>query len=392
MEGPDPYATAGGLEVRVWGMARALARHGDRVTLTFVGDPDRPGHELRQGVELWRWSQRISVHHRRGVYEGEEAKLTDLAQSWPLRVLRDGIEPALARGDQVLVQAEDWQTVPALTALAELLAGAGLSRRVPLLYNSNQLYGATRIDWQGLARVARIFTVSRYMKMRLQEYGVDAVVVPNGLDPEAFLPGDPLLSAPLSQLAGKRPLLLKVARFDPQKSWLEAIAAVAQLKREGFAPLLFVRGDDGAYGQEVLARARELGLRMAAEAGREVDMVVHPQPIVPAQLRSLYRAADAVLAQSQIEPFGYVGLETMAQGGVAVVGETGEYYARHLDNAFVVNTGEPAEIVHHLKTAISRPDLVAEIRQGGQMSAQRYAWAHILELWADRVSYVTGQG
>ncbi len=87
----------------------------------------------------------------------------------------------------------------------------------------------------------------------------------------------------------------------------------------------------------------------------------------------------------------FFGLETMAQGGVAVVGETGEYYARHLDNAFVVNSGEPDEIVHHLKTAISRPDLVAQIRKGGEISAKRYDWSHILELWADRVSYVTGQ-
>ncbi|MHB1505316.1 MAG: glycosyltransferase family 4 protein [Sulfobacillus sp.] len=391
MEGPDPYATVGGLQVRVWGMARAFARHGDQVTLTFVGDPAQPGRELRQGVQLWRWGQRISRHNPKGVYEGEEAKLRDLAESWPQRVLADGIEPALAQGDQVLVQAEDWQTVPALITLSGLLAQRGLLERVPLLYNSNQLYGADRIDWLALNRVARVFTVSRYMKMRLQKFGVDAVVVPNGLDPEAFLPGDPLLSAPLSQLAGKRPLLLKVARFDPQKSWIEAIRAVAMMKSEGFSPLFFIRGDSEPYGDEVLAEARRLGLRIGATASRDIDLVVHPQPILPAQLRALYRTADAVLAQSEIEPFGYVGLETMAQGGVAVVGETGEYYARHLDNAFVVNTGEPSEIVHHLKTAISRPDLVAEIRKGGEISAQRYAWAHILELWADRVSYVTGQ-
>jgi glycosyltransferase involved in cell wall biosynthesis len=391
MEGPDPYATVGGLQVRVWGMARAFARHGDTVTLTFVGDPLQPGRELLQGVQLWRWSQRISRHNPKGVYEGEEAKLRDLAESWPRRVLEDGIAPALAQGDQVLVQSEDWQTVPALTNLADLLAQEGLSERVPLLYNSNQLYGADRIDWRALARVARVFTVSRYMKMRLQSYGVDAMVVPNGLDPEAFLPGDPLLAAPLSQLAGKRPLLLKVARFDPQKSWMEAILAVAMMKAEGFSPLLFIRGDSEPYGDEVLAQARRSGLRIGTAAGRGVDLVVHPRPIPPSQLRSLYRIADAVLAQSEIEPFGYVGLETMAQGGVAVVGETGEYYARHLDNAFVVNSGEPDEIVHHLKTAISRPDLVAQIRKGGEISAKRYDWSHILELWADRVSYVTGQ-
>jgi glycosyltransferase involved in cell wall biosynthesis len=40
----------------------------------------------------------------------------------------------------------------------------------------------------------------------------------------------------------------------------------------------------------------------------------------------LFHSAAAVLANSHHEPFGLVGLETMAAGGVACIGYTGEDY------------------------------------------------------------------
>ena len=43
--------------------------------------------------------------------------------------------------------------------------------------------------------------------------------------------------------------------------------------------------------------------------------------------RSFYVAADVVLANSVSEPFGLVGLEAMAAGGVVLTGGTGEDYA-----------------------------------------------------------------
>ena len=60
----------------------------------------------------------------------------------------------------------------------------------------------------------------------------------------------------------------------------------------------------------------------------------------------LYAAADGALANSGYEPFGLVGLEAMAAGGVAYVGSTGEDYAIPMRNSVVLDdVGSPDEIV-----------------------------------------------
>src|SRR3954447_9759614 len=84
-EGPDPYARAGGLGVRVTELSRALVERGATVHVVFVGDPSLPGREERCDgrLILHRWCQWISAYYPGGVYEGEEAKLADFAVSAP---------------------------------------------------------------------------------------------------------------------------------------------------------------------------------------------------------------------------------------------------------------------------------------------------------------------
>ena len=59
--------------------------------------------------------------------------------------------------------------------------------------------------------------------------------------------------------------------------------------------------------------------------------------------RLLFGASDAVVANSVMEPFGLVGLEAMAAGGVAVVGTTGEDYANQ-ENALRLSSGTAEEL------------------------------------------------
>ena len=96
-------------------------------------------------------------------------------------------------------------------------------------------------------------------------------------------------------------------------------------------------------------------------------------------LRSLYAAADGVLANSEREPFGLVGLEVMGAGGLAFVGRTGEDYAVPYGNAVVVQTDDPRELMTHLTTLGSRPALADRIRADGQRTAERYVWPRILD-------------
>jgi hypothetical protein len=45
-----------------------------RADFWFVGDPDSPGHEVREGVHLHRWCQWLSRGFPAGVYHGEDVK------------------------------------------------------------------------------------------------------------------------------------------------------------------------------------------------------------------------------------------------------------------------------------------------------------------------------
>src|SRR5258708_32486206 len=51
-EGPDVYSQAGGLGVRVKGLARSLAKLGYQTYLYFCGDPDLPGEESHESGRL----------------------------------------------------------------------------------------------------------------------------------------------------------------------------------------------------------------------------------------------------------------------------------------------------------------------------------------------------
>lgn len=391
MEGPDPYSHAGGLGVRAWGLARVLAARGDRVSLVFFGDPDLPHQETLEGVHLIRWGQWISSHHRGGVYDGEEAKVRDWESSLPPFLVREEILPHLARGRKVVVQGEDWQTSTVMIRLMEELRRAGALRGTTLAYNVNHLYGKDRVDWPRLCRAARIFTVSPYMKHRLQGQGVEAIVVPNGLTRDAFLPGDPVLAARLRAAAGTRPLLLKVGRFDPDKGWMLAVEAAAALKQAGIPPLLVARGWLGTYGDDVLRRTRELGLVASRDTTNAASAdVLFLSSVTPEELRGLYAEADLVLARSLMEPFGYVALEAMAQGGIALVGRTGEFYARHLENALVSDTTDPQETLHYMELLRRSPALSHAIRTRAEATAEEFTWERVILAWEDRLAYVAG--
>ena len=408
-EGPDPYSRAGGLGVRVTHLARTLAeRFGFRTHLIFVGDPQLPGREER--VEgrwtLWRWCQWISRYYPSGVYEGELEKLYDFNETVPHHVVERLARPAMAAGRSLLVLAEEWHTAHALCEISDLLHYSGLRRRALLVWNANNTMGFDRINWGRLGYVATLTTVSRFMKHAMWGRGVNPMVVPNGLPEEALRPVPARSVAALRrglEASGGRVLLVKVGRFDPDKRWLMAIDAVAILKARGMAPKLVMRGGIEAHEQEVLARARDAGLTVVplhgspsvqpsdlaqAMAAHAEGDIFHLRFFVPDPLlRVLYRAADAVLANSGIEPFGLVGLEVMGAGGVAFTGATGEEYAIPYVNAIVLETDQPLEIAHYVQLLLSAPRLAERLREEAQRTAERFAWPRVTQMLLDRLHF-----
>jgi len=392
-EGPDPYSRAGGLATRVVGLAQTLADLGFETHLWFVGDPDAPGHEQWGGLRLHRWAQWVSHHHRGGVYDGEHGKCGELARSLPPHLLQEWIRPHVEAGGRVVVLAEEWHTVGAVLHLHVLLEEAGLRDRVALLWNANNTFGFEHVDWRQLATAAHVTTVSRYMKHRIRPLGVDPTVIPNGLPGDAFDPPDRAACHELRRRFRDRTVVVKMARFDPDKRWLAAVESVALMKRAGWSPLLLARGGVEAHGADVAAAIGSLGLRAVDRAWPDdgatgllralhdvehVD-VVNLRTHVSHEARAvLLRGADAVLANSGHEPFGLVGLETMAVGGLACTGCTGEDYALPGRNALVLETDDPAEFVGMYRRLRARPEELRAIRREGRVTARRFAWPEVV--------------
>jgi len=394
-EGPDPYSRAGGLGARVSGLARALAEEGYETHLFFVGSPELAGHETACGgkLHLHRWCQWISRYHAGGVYDGEEGKLQDWTRSLPAW-LETHLLPALIDTHRpVVVIGEEWHTSWSVVHLSRRARERGWDGHVRFFWNANNVFGFERVPWRELGEAATITTVSRFMKHQMWRLGVDPHVIPNGIAQEWLAPSNREAVHALRRLASGRLLLAKVARWDPDKRWLMAVDAIGELKARGLRPLLVARGGVEVHGTEVMARARTLGLRTAlarcsdgsaAALSRAIgsaqpsDIVFVENPLSGPQLQCLYRASDGVLANSGIEPFGLVGLEAMACGGLSFLGATGEDYATPGHDAISLQSGSPGELVERLLYLREHPDLGARLRHAARRTAARFTWEQVI--------------
>ncbi|MEZ5988431.1 MAG: glycosyltransferase family 4 protein [Planctomycetota bacterium] len=392
-EGPDAYARIGGLATRILGLSEALSHRGIETHLWFVGDPAHPGHESRGSLHLHRWCQWISAWHPDGCYDGDEAKASDYTRSLPPYLLEQSLLPWLEAGGRSVVLAEEWQTVGAVLALDAELRRLGLREQVAILWNANNIFGFDRVPWSDLDKAARITAVSRFMKHELSGHGVEALVIPNGLGPESYLPAEPKALGRMRRLCGDRLVLTKMARWDPDKRWLGAVETVAGLKDAGWNPLLVARGGREPHGVEVLQAMEDQGLRIATrsqstgldglldsfEALDGVDVLHLTNHVGPSERAVLFRGSDAVLANSSFEPFGLVGLEVMAVGGIACTGATGEDYAMAGHNALVLESGEAVEFLALYERLRRDPRERDAMRRAGRQTARRFAWDEVID-------------
>ncbi len=394
-EGPDVYSQAGGLGVRAKEMSRALAGEGYETHLFFVGDPDQPGEEAAAGglLTLHRWGQWLSRMHRGGVYEAEDAKVVDWNRSLPSYLVDGVIEPAARAGKRVVVLGEEWHTADSMRLIADALFYRRLRDRAVILWNANNVFGFQRINWRELEAAATLTTVSRYMKHRMWEAGVNPIVIPNGIPATAITDAPAADVGTVRAAAAADLLLFKIGRFDPDKRWIMAMTAAGLLKRQGVRVRMLIRGGREPHGADVLAHAATHGL-VVEEARSPSDLAslarlykAHPAADVinlvsflpESLLGTIYAASDAVLANSGHEPFGLVGLEVMAAGGLAVTGSTGEDYAEAFRNAVVLETDDPLELVGALRRVRNDPQWVARLRAQGRATAVEFTWAHVLD-------------
>ena len=408
-EGPDVYSTAGGLGTRVTELSEALATQGYTTHLIFIGDPYKPDTEVRVDgrLILKRWSQWVSKYHLNGVYDGEEEKLYDYNESVPYHIYNEIVRPAQAEGKMVVIMGEDWHTAEAICRTSDLLHWFGVRQKVLVLWNLNSLMSLQRINWGRLSFVATLCTVSKYMKHRMWAYGINPLVIPNGIPTRHLTPVDAKDVKRLREIGQQgdpgRLFLFKIGRFDPDKRWIMAVEAVARLKHSGHPVTLFVRGGIEPHGADVLRHAYNIGLTIRDVVAQRPTMKQCMDAIKkagPADLynlrfflpeefvRTTYAAADATLANSGHEPFGLVALEVMAAEGIAFTGSTGEDYAISFENAIVTETDDPDEIVGYLLYLRRHTEEQERIRCAGRQTAEQFLWDQVIENLVGKLEFL----
>ncbi|WP_254538082.1 glycosyltransferase family 4 protein [Halomarina litorea] len=281
----------GGVERHVSELATRLAARGHDVTVV-AADRDRndPRTETRDGV---------TVRRCRALAPGDAYYLAP------------GVPPAVRRlrREADVVHAHNYHALP-LALAATAVEGTAF---VATPHYHGQSASPVRdallrpyrlVGRRALARADARIAVSEWERRRLREtFGLDATVVPNGLDTDRFADAPPE--------EHDRPYLLSVGRLESYKGVHHAIRALCSPDLAEYD--LLVAGD-GPYREE---------LEYVAETVGVADRVSFLGYVDDDRLPGLYAGADALIALSTMGAYGMTVAEALAAGTPCVVRETG---------------------------------------------------------------------
>ena len=237
------------------------------------------------------------------------------------------------------------------------------------------------VECQGAAirEPDRVLVVSeQWRRILREEYGREATIVPNGVDPARFPPTSPERTAELRAAVGAsdRFLFLAVGGVEPRKGTHLAFEALAQL-RAGMPrpPMLAIVGghsfqDYAAYREETLARLPELGLELGTD-------VVLLGTLSEADLGAWYRSADALCFPSLKEGWGLAVLEAMAADLPVIAGDLPVFreYLMHRHDALMPRSGDSDALAAAMREMYADRALRRRLRAGGRATIARHTWA-----------------
>ncbi|MGH4024172.1 MAG: glycosyltransferase [Pseudonocardiaceae bacterium] len=357
---------AGGQNVHVAELARALGRRGHHVTVhTRRDDPDLP--------DRVRATPGVSVEH---VCAGPPAPLP-----------KDELLPVMPQFGEHL--ARRWQAQPPdvvhahfwMSGLAAWHATRGTG--IPLLQTFHAL-GVVKRRHQGradpsppsrvrletgLARDAALVVATCSDEVtELAALGVPReriAVVPCGVDLNRFTPRGPRASRTGTHR------ILSLGRLVERKGVETTVRALSHVPG---AELVIAGGGDGTADAELarlVALARETGVR---------DRVRLLGPIPRQDVPALLRSADVVVSAAWYEPFGMVPLEAMACGVPVVATAVGG----HLDTVVDGRTGAlvpPRQVgllAQRLRELLADPARLAGMSTAAAARARtRYGWSAV---------------
>jgi 1,2-diacylglycerol 3-alpha-glucosyltransferase len=186
-----------------------------------------------------------------------------------------------------------------------------LHHYVPILPRTVGRALARRFARSQCRDVAALIAPSEPMRDALLAYGVTTPIhiIPTGLAPDRFRPGNGARFRAAQALPPHRPLVLYVGRVAHEKN-IHFLVRVFEQVRRRVPDALFVIAGEGPARASLRARVRERGLQ---EDVRFVGYLARDS-----ELLDCYAAADVFVFASRTETQGLVLLEAMAQGAPVV--------------------------------------------------------------------------
>lgn len=258
-------------------------------------------------------------------------------------------------------------------AVLESFAGMALIVSKSLLPKAKRILTCqstnTSLLLRPMHRVAdRVTVISSVLVARAKTFGVNAVLIPNGIRSKE------LLEASMERVPGR---ILFVGRLEPMKgvdTLLQAFAVTLRRTQGDSAVHLRIVGD-GSERQRLERMAIELGI---ADRVTFVGKVAHDRIVTE------YAQAEIFCGLSRSEAFGNVFIEAQA-AGCAVVGTNIQGIPDIVHDGqtgMLVSPNDLAAAADVLGRLLSDPDLRRRLGEVGRVNAASYDWDGISERYA----------
>ena len=358
------YSTkARGGVVHTLSLAEAMVEDGMRVQVVSLGDPDE------------------------GFYRSVRAPYSVVPAPEPADTLENRVFAsidALAAGLAEIADAVDivhTQDCISARAAARVRDSGADIRVLRTVHHVDDFTTAALIDCQrrAIEEPDQLIVVSDDWRSRLKaEYGVDAVVIHNGVDATRFAAIEPARRSALRRRSGlsDRFVFLAVGGVEPRKGSTVLFQAMGLLAREFDPPpaLVIVGGhsfqDYAQYRDDALATLPDLGLRL----GRDVVLA---GTISDAELHEWYRSGDALAFPSLKEGWGLAVLEAMAADMPVVTSDIAvlREYLTHDETAVLTRAGDPAALATGMRRLMTDDELRARLIRGGRALLPQFTWS-----------------
>ena len=349
---PYSFDVPGGVQFHVRDLAEALIAAGHTVSVLAPADDDTP-------IPRYMTSAGRAVPVR---YNGAVARLT----FGPVTAAR--VRRWLAAGEFDVLHLHEPVT-PSLGMLALWIAdGPIVATFHTSLVRSRPLQMAYPLVRQSMEKISARIAVSEDARRTLVEHlGGDAVVIPNGVNVEAFasaLPDERWLGT------ADAPTVAFLGRLDEPRKGLEILLqAVPEVltARPGTRFLIAGRGETGPDDAR----------RLIGDAARAVEFLGE---ITDAEKSSLLTSVDVYCApQTGGESFGIVLVEAMSAGTAVVASDLGAFRRVLADGTAGVlfRTGEPADLARTLVRVLDDTPLRERLIGTAREAVRRYDWSSV---------------